>query len=74
MSDATLDVEAVDGAEDSSIVIEQYTTVCKDKYGRYYNLSKEHPSWEEVKKGITICTVVDAFTCSIEEVNRLTKG
>jgi hypothetical protein len=50
-----------------------YTTVAKDKYGRYYDLSKEHPSWEEKKKGLATCTVVDAFTCTVEEADRLTK-
>lgn len=50
-----------------------YTTVCKDKYGRYYDLRFEHPSWEEKKKGVVVSTVVNAFTCTIEEANRLTK-
>jgi hypothetical protein len=50
-----------------------HTTVAKDKYGRYYDLSKEHPSWEEKKKGILTSTVVDAFTCTVEEADRLTK-
>lgn len=53
---------------------QQHTTVCKDKYGRYYDLSREHPSWEEKKKGNTLtCTVVNAFTCTVEEAARLTK-
>lgn len=49
-----------------------HTTVCKDKYGRYYDLRFEHPSWEEKKKGILVCTVVNAFTCTLEEANHLT--
>lgn len=53
--------------------VKHYTTVAKDRYGRYYDLSKEHPSWEEKKKGITVSTVVDAFTCTVEEADRLTK-
>lgn len=50
----------------------RYTTVCKDKYGRYYDLRYEHPSWEEKKKGIIVCIVRDAFTCTLEEADRLT--
>lgn len=49
-----------------------YTTVCKDKYGRYYDLLYEHPSWEEKKKGVSVCAVVNAFTCTLEEADRLT--
>jgi hypothetical protein len=55
------------------MVIARYTTVCKDKYGRYYDLRYEHPSWEQYKKGETRCIVVNAFTCTVEEADRLTK-
>lgn len=27
----------------------KYTTVTIDKYGRVYDIAKEHPSWEQVK-------------------------
>lgn len=53
-------------------MIQHYTTVAKDKYGRYYDLRFEHPSWEEKRKGVMSCTVVNAFTCPIEEADRLT--
>jgi hypothetical protein len=49
-----------------------FTTVCKDKYGRYYDLRHEHPSWELKKSGGETCIVVNAFTCSVEEADRLT--
>jgi len=49
-----------------------FTTICKDKYGRYYDLRYEHPSWEEKKKGYSSCMVVNAFTCSVEKANQLT--
>ena len=52
----------------------EYTTVAKDKYGVYYDLRFEHPSWEEKKKGILVSTVRDAFTCTVEEADRLTKN
>jgi hypothetical protein len=51
-----------------------FTTIAIDKYGRVYDISKEHPSREAHKKakekGIPEhqerCIVVNAFTCSIE--------
>lgn len=55
----------------------QYTTVCIDIYGRVYDLSMEHPSWEQAKKSkgkqkaFERCIVKDAFTCTIEECARL---
>lgn len=54
----------------------KYATVAIDKYGRVYDLSKEHPSWEaykEAKKKGTQerCIVVNAFTCTVEECERL---
>ena len=52
----------------------EYTTVAKDKYGKYYDLRFEHPSWEEKRKGIVVCTVVNAFTCTLEEADKLTKN
>lgn len=51
-----------------------YTTVALDKYGKYFDLRFEHPSWEEKKKGVLVCTVVNAFTCLVEEADRLTKN
>lgn len=50
-----------------------FTTVVKDKYGRYYDLRYEHPSWEQEQRGDTHPIVVDAFTCTLEEADRLTK-
>lgn len=51
----------------------KYTTVAIDIYGRVYDLSKEHPSWEQAKKnkgkkdtGFERCIVADAFTCTVE--------
>lgn len=47
--------------------------MCKDKYGRYYDLRYEHPSWEQYKRGSTAPIVVNAFTCTVEEADILTK-
>ena len=52
----------------------QYTTVCVDKYGRVYDLSKEYPRSEIIKKGkkTTLRHIVrNAFTCTVEECARL---
>jgi hypothetical protein len=56
----------------------QYTTVAIDKYGRIYDLSKEHPSYEQSKKnkgkkstGYEECIVVNAFTIPVDEVKKL---
>ena len=44
------------------------TTVCVDKYGRWYDLSIAHPSHEQAKAGNdTINIVVDSFTCTVEK-------
>lgn len=51
----------------------QFTTVVKDIYGRYYDLRYEHPSWEQHKKGSERCIARDAFYCTLEEADRLTK-
>lgn len=57
-----------------------YTTVAIDIYGRVYDLSKEHPSWEQAEKrkkagrkntGFERCIVRDAFTCTREECAKL---
>lgn len=55
----------------------KHTTVCLDIYGRYYDLSKEHPSWEQQKKSKGKSAIFqrrivrDAFTCTVEEYERL---
>lgn len=55
----------------------KYTTVCIDIYDRVYNLSIEHPSWEQKKnakgkqKIFQRCIVKNAFTCTIEEYEKL---
>jgi len=62
-----------------STAIQKFTTVAIDKYGRCYDLSKEHPAHEvhkkAKKKGIAEhqekCIVINAFTCTIEECARL---
>ncbi len=51
----------------------RFTTVVKDKYGRYYDLAYEHPSYEQHKKGDLTCIVVNAFTCPVDRANKLTK-
>lgn len=57
--------------------MKKYKTVCIDIYGRVYDLSKEHPSWEQAKKsnskksGFERNIVRDAFTCTVEECARL---
>lgn len=56
-----------------------FTTVAIDKQGRVYDLSKEHPSREvhlkAKKKGLAEHQekniVVNAFTCTFEECERL---
>jgi len=53
-----------------------YVTVCIDIYGRVYELSKEHPSWEQFKKsgkqsGDEKCIVRNAFTCTIKKYKKL---
>lgn len=52
--------------------VSRYTTVAVDIYGRVYDISKEHPSWEQKKKGSDRCIVCNAFTCTQEEADRLT--
>lgn len=71
-----------EGQTDSGTVT-HYTTVAIDIYGRVYDISKEHPSWEQVKEarrkagGKKVnesqlrCIVVNAFTCTREECQRL---
>jgi len=63
----------------NSGVNKTYTTIAIDKYGRVYDLSKEHPSYEVHKKTKAKgtkehqerCIVVNAFTCTIEECQKL---
>ena len=58
-----------------------YTTVCIDIYGRVYDLSEEHPAWDQAKKRkgkkeaiFERCIVKNAFTCTIDECERLKKN
>ena len=55
----------------------EYTTICIDKYGCVYDLSKEHPSWEQEKEdkkqwggggGNLRPIVVNAYSCLVEEI------
>jgi hypothetical protein len=50
----------------------KYTTVCIDIHGRIFDLSKEHPAWVYRCDGIWQKRFVkDAFTCSVEECEKL---
>lgn len=60
-----------------------YTTVVIDIYGRVYDISKEHPSWEQLKQARQEagtkkvnesqlrCIVKNALMCTIEECENL---
>ena len=53
----------------------RYTTVCVDKYGKVYDLTKEHPSYEQAKKGQgTVNIVVNAFTWPVDKLDELRKN
>jgi len=56
-------------------IIERYTTVAIDRWGRVFDLRFEHPSWQQVKeegkKDHYAPTVVNAFTCTLQEATRL---
>jgi hypothetical protein len=56
----------------------QYMTVVVDRYGRVYDLSCEHPSWEASKTAKKSGAeerniVVNAFTCPVDELDALRK-
>ena len=63
-----------DNGEKKEVKKVKMTTVAVDKHGKFYDLSKSHPSWEQAKKGNTEENiVVDAFTCTQEEANKIRK-
>lgn len=67
----------------NSTTYQSFTTVCIDIYGRIYDLSKEHPSWEQIKAarrkspdGVVNesqlkCIVANAFSCTEERCQEL---
>lgn len=53
-----------------------HMTIAIDKYGRVYDLSKEHPSWEAARKAKKDgteerCIVVNAMTCTPAEFKKM---
>jgi len=52
----------------------EYTTIAIDKYGRVYDLSKVHPSWEQSKEGSeSMNIIVNALTCPVEDISKYGK-